>query len=207
MFASSKLKVKDLTRELRREHVKAAEMHSDLDQEAREKVMNDFRAGRVDVLVATDIVARGIDIDDISMVVNYDVPHEAEDYVHRIGRTARAGSEWKAATFVNPRDQRKFKIIEDFLGYEVPRGEIPAELGETPAYKPERRQGRDGGGSRRRQGDKGSRSGKGGKGNGQRKDGQRHNASNRNGNKRNNRNRNNNGNQSRNKADNQASNA
>lgn len=221
VFASSKLKVKDLTRELRREHVKAAEMHSDLDQEAREKVMNDFRAGRVDVLVATDIVARGIDIDDISMVVNYDVPHEAEDYVHRIGRTARAGSEGKAATFVNPRDQRKFKIIEDFLGYEVPRGEIPAELGETPAYKPERRQGRNGGGSRRRQGDKGSRSGKGGKGNGQRKDGQRsdapakdirrkdgqhkgghrHKGGNRNGSNGGNQNKN------KNKADNQASNA
>lgn len=134
VFASSKLKVKELNRELRRDGWKTGEMHSDLDQPAREKVMSDFRAGRVDILVATDIVARGIDIDDISMVVNYDVPHEAEDYVHRIGRTARANTDGKAVTFVSERDRRKFKMIEQFLGYEVRCEELPAEFGKMPDY-------------------------------------------------------------------------
>ena len=92
VFAASKLKVKELNRELRRAGCKSAEMHSDLEQARRDEVMHDFRGGRVDVLVATDILARGIDIDDIALVVNYDVPREAEDYVHRIGRTARAGA-------------------------------------------------------------------------------------------------------------------
>jgi len=91
VFSSSKLKVKNLARELRDKNIRIAEMHSDLEQARRDEVMHDFRGGRVDVLVATDILARGIDIDDIALVVNYDVPREAEDYVHRIGRTARAG--------------------------------------------------------------------------------------------------------------------
>ena len=134
VFASSKLKVKELTRELRKDGWKAGEMHSDLDQPKREEVMNSFRAGRIDILVATDIVARGIDIDDITMVVNYDVPREAEDYVHRIGRTARANSDGKAVTFVSERDRRKFKFIEQFLGYEVRLEDIPSEFGNLPAY-------------------------------------------------------------------------
>lgn len=128
VFSSSKIKVKELARTLRRLKVKAGEMHSDLEQTVREEVMRNFRAGNVDVLVATDIVARGIDIDDISMVVNYDVPHDAEDYVHRIGRTARAGESGVAVTLVSPRERRKFKFIEDFLGKPVARGEMPAEL-------------------------------------------------------------------------------
>ena len=125
VFASSKLKVKDLARELRRAHFNVAEIHSDLEQADRDRVMLDFRAGRVDILVATDIVARGIDIDDITMVVNYDVPHEAEDYVHRVGRTARAGAEGRAVTFVGPRERRKFADIERFLEIRVKRGELP----------------------------------------------------------------------------------
>ena len=134
VFAASKLKVKELTRELRKAGFKAGEMHSDLDQGAREKVMLDFRANRLDILVATDIVARGIDIDDITMVVNYDVPREAEDYVHRIGRTARANTDGKAVTLVNERDRFKFKQIEGFLGYEVRKEEVPAEFGPAPEY-------------------------------------------------------------------------
>ena len=129
VFASSKLKVKDLARSLRRKNFSVGEMHSDLDQHVREDVMRNFRTGNIDILVATDIVARGIDIDDISMVVNYDVPHDAEDYVHRIGRTARAGEEGVAVTLVGERDRRKFKYIEDFLGKPVSRGEMPAEIG------------------------------------------------------------------------------
>ncbi len=147
VFASSKLKVKDLTHSLRRSRFKAAEMHSDLDQSAREDAINGFRSGRIDILVATDIIARGIDIDDISMVVNFDVPREAEDYVHRIGRTARANADGKAVTFVSGRDQSKFKYIEDFLGYEVRKEQVPEALGEAPEYNP-RKDGK-GGGKRR----------------------------------------------------------
>ncbi|MDE6402902.1 MAG: DEAD/DEAH box helicase, partial [Muribaculaceae bacterium] len=141
VFVASKSKVKDLTRELRRGHWKVDEMHSDLEQQRRDDVMLDFRAGKIDILIATDIVARGIDIDDISMVVNYDVPREAEDYVHRVGRTARAGTDGKAVTLVGPRDQRAFAMIEKFLKTEVRKEEIPAELGNTPAYNGDKGQG------------------------------------------------------------------
>lgn len=121
VFASSKLKVKELARELRRKKLLVGEMHSDLDQKTRDEVMRQFRNGHTNILVATDIVARGIDIDNISLVVNYDVPHDAEDYVHRIGRTARAGAGGTAVTLVGERDRRKFRAIEDFLGYRVAR--------------------------------------------------------------------------------------
>ncbi len=133
VFAASKLKVKDLTRELRRAGLKAAEMHSDLDQIQRDEVLHGFRSGRLDILVATDILARGIDIDDISMVVNYDVPREAEDYVHRIGRTARANNDGMAVTLVGERDQPKFARIEKFLGYKVNRIPLSSGLGDAPS--------------------------------------------------------------------------
>lgn len=136
VFAASKLNVKDLSRDLKRAGWKTGEMHSDLDQSDREKVMLDFKSGRIDILVATDIVARGIDIDDISMVVNYDVPREAEDYVHRIGRTARAGTDGKAVTLVGGRDQQRFGMIEEFLGSEVRKETLPEEFGEMPEYRP-----------------------------------------------------------------------
>ncbi len=147
VFAASKLKVKELTRELRRAHYKAAEMHSDLDQAQRNEAMLSFRAGRIDILVATDILARGIDIDDISMVVNYDVPRESEDYVHRIGRTARANADGMAVTLISEKDQPKFGRIERFLGYEVTKNEIPAEIGAAPAYRPDKDGARRGSGS------------------------------------------------------------
>lgn len=137
VFSSSKIKVKELTRTLRRLKVKAGEMHSDLDQTVREEVMRNFRAGNIDVLVATDIVARGIDIDDISMVVNYDVPHDAEDYVHRIGRTARAGESGVAVTLVSPRERRKFRFIEESLGKPVSRGNSPFSVKSDKTDNPE----------------------------------------------------------------------
>lgn len=140
VFASSKIKVKELSRELRRAKYKIGEMHSDLDQTKRDEVMLDFKAGRVDILVATDIVARGIDIEDITMVVNYDVPHDAEDYVHRIGRTARAQADGTAVTFVSEQDQQKFGYIERFLEKEIRKNPIPKSIGEGPRYNPERRQ-------------------------------------------------------------------
>ncbi len=136
VFASSKLKVKDLAKALRSSNYKVGEMHSDLEQDRREEVMLDFRAGRVDILVATDIVSRGIDIDDIALVVNYDVPREAEDYVHRIGRTARAGAGGSAVTLVSEKEQKWFGSLEEFLGYEVAKQVLPESVGEVPVYNP-----------------------------------------------------------------------
>ena len=132
VFASSKLKVRELSQEMRRSKWKTAEMHSDLDQAQREQVMHDFRSGRIDILIATDILSRGIDIDDIAMVVNYDVPHEAEDYVHRVGRTARANNDGKAVTLVSERDRRRWDGIEKFLDIKVRREDVPSEFGEAP---------------------------------------------------------------------------
>ena len=135
IFSGSKQKVKQIAGSLNRMHINCGEMHSDLDQEQRNDVMFKFKSGQIDVLVATDIVARGIDIDDIAMVINYDVPHDAEDYVHRIGRTARADRDGKAITFVNEDDIYFFQQIESFLEKEIEKGQLPADLGEGPEYK------------------------------------------------------------------------
>lgn len=135
VFSSSKLKVKNLARELKSKNINIAEMHSDLDQAKRDDVILDFKAGKIHVIVATDILARGIDIDDIEMVVNYDVPREAEDYVHRIGRTARANRDGSAVTFVSPEEIGKLKRIERLLEKDIPKEEIPAEFGEAPDIK------------------------------------------------------------------------
>lgn len=135
IFSGSKQKVKQITASLNRMHINCGEMHSDLDQEQRNDVMFKFKSGQIDVLVATDIVSRGIDIDDIAMVINYDVPHDAEDYVHRIGRTARADRDGKAITFVNEDDIYFFQQIESFLEKEVEKAQLPVELGEGPEYK------------------------------------------------------------------------
>ena len=135
IFCGSKMKVKQVAGALQRRHINCGEMHSDLDQAMRDEVMFKFKSGQFDVLVATDIVARGIDIDDISMVINYDVPHDAEDYVHRIGRTARAAREGSAITFVSDDDIYYFQQIEKFLGKQVDKTPLPEGLGEGPEYK------------------------------------------------------------------------
>jgi len=145
IFAGSKLKVKDLNLALKREGINVGAMHSDLTQDERDEVMYKFKSNQVDVLVATDIVARGIDIDDIELVINYDVPHDAEDYVHRIGRTARAGAEGAAITLVSEKDQPEFMRIERFLGKEVEKRPIPKELGDGPIYSGENERGVKGG--------------------------------------------------------------
>lgn len=134
VFASSKQKVKELFKTLRGDGIAVGEMHSDLEQEKRDQMMLDFKAGRINVLVATDIVARGIDIDDIEMVVNFDVPGEPEDYVHRIGRTARADADGKGITFISDREKGRFRRIEKLLEKEVRKGEVPENLGETPSW-------------------------------------------------------------------------
>lgn len=138
LFSGSKQKVKEIAKTLRQMKLSAGEMHSDLDQQQRDHVMHEFRNERVDILVATDIVARGIDIDDISLVINFDVPYDVEDYVHRIGRTARAGDSGMAITFVSPDEQFRFSRIEQFLEKEIYKIPVPAELGETPEYNPEK---------------------------------------------------------------------
>ena len=134
IFSGKKDRVKDITRQLKRMKINCAEMHSDLSQAERDDVMYRFKAGQVDVLVATDIVSRGIDIDDIRIVLNYDVPHDAEDYVHRIGRTARADRDGVAITFVSEAEIYKFQEIEHFLGKEVEKRPLPDGLGEAPEY-------------------------------------------------------------------------
>jgi superfamily II DNA/RNA helicase len=137
IFSGSKLKVRELYKLFHRMGLSVGEMHSDLDQGQRDHVMHEFKNNRVKILIATDIVSRGIDIDDISMVVNYDVPHDAEDYVHRIGRTARAGDTGISITFVSELEQYKFKKIEDFLEKDINKLPMPEKLGESPVYDPE----------------------------------------------------------------------
>ena len=136
IFASSKIKVKEVTKALKQMKLNVGEMHSDLEQAQREEVMYEFKAGRINILVATDIVARGIDIDDIRLVINYDVPHDSEDYVHRIGRTGRANNDGVAITFVSEKEQGNFKNIEKFLDRDIYKIPVPEELGEAPEYKP-----------------------------------------------------------------------
>lgn len=143
IFCGAKQKVKQVSQALKRMKINCGEMHSDLDQAQRDEVMFQFKSGQIDVLVATDILSRGIDIDDIAMVINYDVPHDAEDYVHRIGRTARADRDGVAITLVSKDDIYYFQQIEKFLEEEVEKVELPKELGEAPEYasdgKPQRR--------------------------------------------------------------------
>ena len=151
LFAGRKSTVKELWRDLRHLGLEVRAMHSDLEQSEREEVMLNFRNGKIDLLVATDIVARGIDVDDIPLVINYDVPHDAEDYVHRIGRTARGGSgsadaeegpqgkSGEAITLVSEKDQHYFGRIEAFLEYEVEKLPLPEGFEPAPAYEPRKK--------------------------------------------------------------------
>lgn len=136
IFSSSKQKVKDLAYALKRKKLNVAAMHSDLEQDQRESVMLDFKNGKINILVATDIVARGIDIDDIALVINYDVPHDPEDYIHRIGRTARANADGVAITFVCEAEQGKFHRIEEFIEKDIYKIPLPPSVGEGPVYNP-----------------------------------------------------------------------
>ncbi len=132
IFVSRKLNVKDVVLHLRKKGFQVAAMHSDLEQKEREEVMNAFKAGRTNVLVATDIVSRGIDITGIELVINFDLPHDPEDYVHRIGRTARADRDGESLTFVNCSDRiqmRKFRDLEKFIEKQMDRIPVPEELG------------------------------------------------------------------------------
>lgn len=136
VFCSKKLNVKQLTLKLKHANLAVAEIHSDLDQKSREQYLQDFRNQKINILVATDVLSRGIDIDDIDLVINYDVPNDGEDYIHRIGRTARAATSGTAFTLVSENEQGKCGVIEQLLGAPIFKGTVPTEFGPTPEYNP-----------------------------------------------------------------------
>lgn len=144
IFSSTKLKVNDIVRGLRSKEFLIEGISSNLEQEAREEVLLRFRSKKTRVLVATDVLSRGIDIKAIDLVINFDVPNDAEDYVHRVGRTARADETGVALTLVNEEDMFKFKRIEDFLGEQIMKIPLPPQLGEAPLWNPKRQEGRPG---------------------------------------------------------------
>jgi superfamily II DNA/RNA helicase len=136
IFCSRKETVKDLNRTLRKEGIKSEAFHSDLEQQQRETVLRAFKSRTLPVIIGTDVLSRGIDVEGISLVINFDVPPDPEDYIHRIGRTARAETTGTAITFVNEKDQRKFSFIENLIGKEIPRMTLPEDFGEGPVYSP-----------------------------------------------------------------------
>jgi superfamily II DNA/RNA helicase len=161
VFCSKKHNVKQLTMDLKRARFNVKEIHSDLEQAEREEVLLEFRSRRLQILVATDILSRGIDIDNIDLVINYDVPNDGEDYIHRIGRTARAETDGMAYTFVSEKEQNKFNTIEQLLGSPVPKAAVPEQFGPSPEYNPRKgRRSGGGGGGNRRDGGGGSSSGR-----------------------------------------------
>ena len=139
VFCSTKENTKNLTKSLKKLKFSVAEIHSDLDQKERGEVLNLFKAKKLSILVATDILSRGIDIEDIELVINYDVPNDVEDYIHRIGRTARAAAKGVAFTFINEKEQRQFGDIEKFIGRTIDKAEIPVSLGVAPDYNPDQK--------------------------------------------------------------------
>ena len=139
LFTSRKNKVKDISIALKKRGYNVGEMHSNLSQSERDEIMYLFKSRKIDIIVATDILARGIDIDDIRLVINFDVPRDCDDYIHRIGRTARAGSEGRAVTLISVEDQSYFGSIEDFMEQDVEKLALPDSLGEAPVYEPKKK--------------------------------------------------------------------
>ncbi len=139
IFCSTKSSTKALSRELKAAGLAVEDIHSDLDQTNREQVLMDFKNKKLHILVATDILSRGIDIEDIELIINYDVPQDGEDYIHRIGRTARAEADGVAITLINEGDQAKFETIEKLVGKEIHKAQLPIHLGESPKYNPKKR--------------------------------------------------------------------
>ncbi len=135
IFASSIKSVREIKKTLNKAGMKASEMHSGLEQEQREKTIREFKNKKIRILVATDILSRGIDIKGIELVINYEVPHDAEDYVHRIGRTARADRTGEAITFINPKQVRDFMDIEKLIEKEVPKLNLPKRFEAAPKYQ------------------------------------------------------------------------
>ena len=139
IFSSTKLKVKEIYRSLKQNGYNVAAIHSDLEQAEREEVMLNFRNRKIQILVATDIIARGIDIDSIDLIINFDVPHDAEDYVHRVGRTARAQNTGVALTFINDKEQYQFSMIEKLIEKTVYKIPLPEDFEEGPEYNPSKK--------------------------------------------------------------------
>lgn len=137
IFSSTKEKVKELAQTFKSMKYSASGFSSDLDQNEREEIMRDFKSKRLRILIGTDILSRGIDVDGISLVVNFDAPPDPEDYIHRIGRTARAERAGVAITFINERDQARFGQIEALMGMDVTKMPIPEAYGLGPEYNPE----------------------------------------------------------------------
>ncbi len=137
IFASTKENVKRLSQTLHRIGLPVKAIHSDLEQNERENILREFKNKQLSVLIGTDVLSRGIDVDGIGLVINYDVPPDPEDYIHRIGRTARAETTGTAITFINQLDQRKFYSIESLIGKDIPKLKLPEALGDGPAYSPE----------------------------------------------------------------------
>lgn len=137
IFAGTKETVKKLDNSFQKAHLPARAFHSDLEQVEREEILRGFKNKQINILIGTDVLSRGIDVEGISMVINWDVPPDPEDYVHRVGRTARAETTGTAITFINPRDQRKFFSIENLIGSTIPKLPLPEELGPAPEYQPE----------------------------------------------------------------------
>lgn len=142
IFSSTKRKVDEIVRALKKEKLSAVAIHSGLEQKEREEVLNLFKGKKHKILIATDIVSRGIDIDSIEMVINFDVPNDAEDYIHRVGRTARAESTGEAITFINDKDQLGFYKIEELIGNEIRKVALPPHIEEGPKYDPSRFKGK-----------------------------------------------------------------
>ncbi len=141
VFCSTKISAKQLGRQLQREGLHARDIHSDLDQKAREEIMLRFRNRKLNILVATDLLSRGIDVDNIELIINYDVPHDGEDYIHRIGRTARAESDGVAITLISEKEQYKFAKIEKLLEKPVTKATLPEQFGDAPVYDPKKQRG------------------------------------------------------------------
>nr|WP_299206293.1 DEAD/DEAH box helicase [uncultured Brumimicrobium sp.] len=135
IFSSTKEKVGTIVRYLKKNGFKASGISSNLEQEEREEVLRGFKSGRISLLVATDVMSRGIDIKEINMVINYDVPRDAEDYVHRVGRTARANTKGEATSLINPKDMSKLSKIQKLIGSKIPVSPLPEELGPAPEWR------------------------------------------------------------------------
>ncbi|MCK5138134.1 MAG: DEAD/DEAH box helicase [Bacteroidales bacterium] len=157
VFCSTKLSAKQLGRQLKKVGLLVQDIHSDLDQKSREDILLQFRNRKLNILVATDLLSRGIDIDNIELIINYDVPQEGEDYIHRIGRTARAESEGVAITLISEQEQGKFSRIETLLEKPVMKAMVPDEFGEAPEYNPGKYRGRGYGGQYKRKNYKGKK--------------------------------------------------
>jgi superfamily II DNA/RNA helicase len=134
IFTSSKSKVSEIVHALRKNGIKSQGVSSNLDQEQREEILRGFRSKRIRIIVATDVMSRGIDIKEINLVINYDTPFDAEDYVHRVGRTARANTKGEAITLVNEKDMRKLAQIQRLIEAEIPQIDLPEELGKGPEF-------------------------------------------------------------------------